>query len=193
MHALAHDYQLRALLKAHLGSRLGAEDLLVDEFSLAYGSVRADVALVNGHLEGFEIKAGKDNLSRLPAQVEAYSRVFEYSWVVTTPSHLSDVRALIPKTWGLLVAHSDAAGSELRQVRRAQRNCKCDGTHIVRLLWRDELMEKLEALGISRGLKTRPKIELFSVLSEAMTVRDLMDYVRQCLKARENWRVSAPK
>jgi hypothetical protein len=191
MLAIAHDHQLRALLKAHLGAHLGEGDLLVDEFSLAYGAVRADLALVNGHLEGFEIKAGKDTLARLPAQVEAYGRVFEYSWIVTTTSHLGEVRSVVPKSWGLLVAHSDGDGCALMRVRKAQRNTKRDATHIVRLLWRDEVMTKLAALGMSRGLKSKPKIELFAALAQAMSVGDLTDYVRQCLKSRPDWRLGA--
>jgi hypothetical protein len=188
MDAVAHDHQLRALLKTHLSARVGADDLLVDEFSLAYGVARADVALVNGHLEGFEIKAGKDTLGRLPGQIDAYGKVFEYSWVVTTERHLSDVRALVPKQWGLLVAVADVDGSRLQQVRKAQPNRRLEAEHLARLLWRDEVLSKLAELGLSKGLRTKPKIALFEVLASALPVRDLVDYVRECLKARKDWR-----
>lgn len=194
MHPIAHDHQLRALLKVHLSERVRDEDLVVDEFSLAYGTVRADVALVNGHLEGFEIKAGRDTLERLVSQVDAYGKVFEYSWVVTTQSHLDGVRALVPRSWGLLVAVTDLASAGLRQVRKAQPNRKRDAEHLVRLLWRDEVWFKLEELGLSKGLKTKPKLALFAVLAQALPVRDLGDYVRACLKARRDWRVDvAPR
>jgi len=156
MDSLAHDYQLRALLKAHLSARVTEADLVVDEFSLAYGAVRADLALINGHLEGFEIKAGKDKLDRLAHQVEAYAKVFEFSWVVTTPAHLSNVRALVPMRWGLLVASVEEDGACLRQLRKAQRNAMLDGAHLVRLLWRDEVLAKLDELDLSTGLKSKP-------------------------------------
>ena len=188
MLAIAHDHQLRALLKEHLKARLTAADLLVDEFSLAYGAVRADLALVNGHLEGFEIKAGKDTLRRLPAQVDAYDKVFEYSWVVTTPSHLKDVRAVVPRGWGLLVARSDENGCELRHIRQPKRNVGRDAASLVRLLWRDEALAKLDALGLSHGLKSKPKIALFAALVDAMSVDELAEHVRYCLKARKDWR-----
>src|SRR5690349_4517961 len=97
MDAVAHDHQLRVALKEHLSHRVTADDRLLDEFRLAYGTNRVDLALVNGHLEAFEIKAGKDNLNRLPAQVKAYDKVFEYSWVVTTQKHLAKVRAAVPR------------------------------------------------------------------------------------------------
>lgn len=189
MDSIAHDHQLRALLKAHLSARVTEEDLVVDEFSLAYGAVRADLALINGHLEGFEIKAGKDTLDRLAHQVEAYAKVFEFSWVVTTPAHLSNVRALVPRRWGLLVASADEDGNSLRQVRKAQRNGLLDAAHLVRLLWRDEVMVKLDELGLSKGLKSKPKLALYAALAQAMPVSALADYVRECLKRRASWRV----
>lgn len=189
MDSIAHDHQLRALLKEHLSARVTEEDLVVDEFSLAYGAVRADLALINGHLEGFEIKAGKDKLNRLRHQVEAYAKVFEFSWVVTTPAHLSNVRALVPLRWGLLVASVEDDVPCLRQVRKAQRNAMLDGAHLVRLLWRDEVLTKLDELGLSTGLKSKPKLALYAALADAMPVRALADYVRERLKQRTTWRV----
>jgi len=191
MSAIDHDHQLRALLKVHLNARLGAADRVVDEFGLAYGAVRADVALVNGHLEGFEIKAERDTLKRLPAQVEAYNQVFEFSWVVTTPGHLSGVREVVPKGWGLLVAKANEQGGELVQVRRAQRNSRRSTEHLARLLWREDALAQLEALGLSKGMKFKPKIVLFAALAEAMTADALSTYVRTCLKSRANWRLDA--
>jgi len=191
MDAIAHDHQLRALLKAHLGARLAADDLLVDEFSLAYGAARADLAFVNGHLEGYEIKAGRDTLERLPTQIDAYRKVFEYSWVVTTTGHLDGVRALVPKECGLLVAVADTQGHRLREVRKARANGQRSADHLARLLWRDEVMTKLDELGLSSGLKRKPKIVLFALLAQALPISDLADYVRVCLKARKDWRADA--
>jgi hypothetical protein len=186
MDATAHDHQIRRLLKAHLAERITAEDLLLDEFQLAFGAVRADLALVNGHLEGFEIKAGKDTLTRLPHQIDAYSKVFEFSWVVTTKYHLHDVRRLVPKEWGLLVAHTD--GTTLKPVRAAKRNTRRDANHLARLLWRGELMAKLDELGASKGLKSKPKIALYAALAASLPVAELAEYVRACLKTRAGWR-----
>lgn len=191
MLSIAHDHQLRALLKEHLRERVTSQDRLVDEFQLAYGAVRADLALVNGHLEGFEIKAGKDTLTRLPRQVEAYNKVFEFSWVVTTKAHLPEVRQVVPSEWGLLVAHSTESGSTLKHVRAAKRNTKREGDHLARLLWREELLAKLQELGLSKGLKTKPKVALFAALASALPVDELADYVRNCLKIRVDWRVDA--
>ena len=191
MHAVAHDHQLRALLKARLGTQTGGDDLVVDELLLAYGNVRADVALLNGHLEGFEIKAGSDTLARLPHQVEVYDRVFEFSSVVTTRAHLADVRRLVPASWGLLVASSDGISAALVSVRRPKPNNRRDAEHLTRLLWRAELLAKLDQLGLSRGLKRKPKIALYAALAAALPIPELSDYVRLSLKSRASWRADA--
>jgi hypothetical protein len=188
MDAVAHDYQLRSLLRAYLSERVTVNDLLVDEFQLAFGAVRADLALVNGHLEGFEIKAGKDTLARLPHQVLAYNKVFEFCWVVTTKAHISEARQLVPREWGLMVAHANEFGCTLKPVRTAKRNSRRDGNHLARLLWRDELLTKLTELGFSKGLKSKPKIALFAAIAAALPVNELADYVRNCLKTRADWR-----
>jgi hypothetical protein len=191
MNAVAHDHQLRVLLKEHLRRRIVQGDRLVDEFQLAYGTARADLALINGHLEGFEIKAGRDSLVRLPGQIEAYDKVFEYSWVVTTEGHLAQVRSLVPQGWGLLVARQRAGSFELKVVRAAKRNVGRDAAHLARLLWRDELLAKLGELGLSRGASRKPKVALFGALAAAMSVDTLADYVRRCLKTRADWRADA--
>ncbi len=188
MQPLNHDHQLRAVLKAHLAPRVGERDLLVDELLLAWGAVRADLALVNGTLEAFEIKAGGDTLKRLPAQVEAYNAVFEFAWLVTTAEHLKEARALLPAWWGILVAKEAQDGVSMVCVRSAKPNKRRQGEHMVRLLWRDEVLIKLEELGLAKGLKAKPKLVLFQHLAAAMSVEDLGAYVRECLKSRTDWR-----
>lgn len=191
MLATAHDHQLRAILKSHLSGRVSGRDLLVDELLLAWGAVRADLALVNGHLEGFEIKAGRDTLQRLPAQVLAYNAIFDFSWMVTTKEHLSDIRGIVPTSWGLLVAESSEDVVQLVQVRKAKPNKQRSGDHLVRLLWRNEVLAKLDELGLSKGLRSKPKLVLFKALAQAMPVGELSNYVRECLKARTDWRATA--
>lgn len=189
MLATAHDAQIRSLLKAHLGARTNSGDRVVDELLLAYGEVRADVALVNGHLEGFEIKADRDTLHRLPTQVVAYNAIFEFAWVVTTPAHLAGVRAIVPAWWGLLVTRQSATGEPmLVRARAAKANKARRAEHLARLLWRDEAMALLESRGLAKGLRSKPKIALYAALAASTPLPELADHVRECLKARQNWR-----
>lgn len=191
---VAHDRQIRALLKAYIAPRLGARDLLVDEFGLADGDVRADLAVVNGALEGFEIKAGRDTLLRLPNQIAAYDKIFDLNWMVTTATHQDKVLAHLPEWWGLLIAVHVGDDPVMLERRAARKNPQQDARHLVRLLWRDELVAKLEEIGLSKGIKSKPKLALYDQLAEALPLDVLSTYVLNCLKARSAWRVEkAPR
>jgi len=51
------------------------DTLVVDELGLNHGECRADIAVINGHLVGYEIKSNKDSLRRLEGQVNSYNAV----------------------------------------------------------------------------------------------------------------------
>ena len=50
---------------------------IVEEMGVWAGSVRIDIAVINGELCGFELKSDRDTLARLPTQADIYSRVFD--------------------------------------------------------------------------------------------------------------------
>ncbi|MFK4705947.1 hypothetical protein ABIC83_002786 [Roseateles asaccharophilus] len=186
-----HDHEIRPLLKAWLRPCLGLDALVIDELDLARGAVRADVVVADQTLEAFEIKAAKDSLKRLPAQIEAYDAVFEHAWLVTTPRHLAEAQAILPAWWGILIADKSEHSASLTQVRPAAQGERRQGLHLARLLWRDELLMKLDELGRLAGIKNKPKIVLYEHLADAMPVHELSAYVRSCLRSRSNWRTAA--
>jgi hypothetical protein len=59
--------------------------LVVDELGILNGKSRADIAVINGYLVGFEIKSDEDSLTRLNDQVEAYNAVFDRSTLIVGP------------------------------------------------------------------------------------------------------------
>ena len=80
----------RRILKQSLATRYGGDGdtILVEELGLCRGFVRADIAVVNGLMKGFEIKSERDTLQRLQKQVEAYSRIFDTATIVVAGRHL---------------------------------------------------------------------------------------------------------
>lgn len=57
----------RAVYARMLGSAMrSADTLVIDELGLDHGSCRIDIAVINGHIRGLEIKAEADTLARLP-------------------------------------------------------------------------------------------------------------------------------
>ena len=66
------DPEIRRQLRCRLEQEFGndANALILDELGVCCGRVRADMAVVNGELKGFEIKSDQDTLLRLRSQVE---------------------------------------------------------------------------------------------------------------------------
>src|SRR5438093_602201 len=76
--------------------------LVVDELGLKHGKCRADIAVINGHLAGYEIKSDEDSLDRLEEQVEVYSAVFDRATVVVGTKHVGSIRSVVPRWWGIV-------------------------------------------------------------------------------------------
>ena len=75
--------------------------LVIDELGLEHGKCRADIAVINKQISGYEIKSGKDTLTRLKKQIEIYNAIFDYSSIVLEKRHLKEALDLAPKWWGL--------------------------------------------------------------------------------------------
>src|SRR5438270_1085296 len=134
---------LRRLLRTTYGS--DANTLIVEELGLCSGSVRADMAVVNGSLKGYEIKSERDKLDRLLAQAEIYSRVFDTVTVVVADRHFKAAEALVPSWWGIDLA-SPLGNSDvtIEPVRDECANPDLDPSALVQLLWRNEALALLD-------------------------------------------------
>src|SRR5260370_10631670 len=103
---LMNDAELRnatrqALLAQHMGD---AETGIFDELGIQQGLARIDLAVVNGELNGFELKSDRDTLARLPEQAESYGRVFDRVTLVVEERHVRGAVDLVPDWWGVRVA-----------------------------------------------------------------------------------------
>ena len=84
------DADVRRILRDRLqATQVVSDDArLVEELGLCKGSVRADIAVVNGILKGYEIKSEKDTIARLKTQASVYSQVFDTVTLVVAERHL---------------------------------------------------------------------------------------------------------
>src|SRR3954453_16495336 len=103
--ALMRDREVREalhskVLREHHGQ---ANTLVVDELGLRHGMVRVDIAVVNGFLHGYEIKSDADTLSRLPTQVDVYSKVLDRATLVVGERHVEKAKLCVPEWWGIKV------------------------------------------------------------------------------------------
>lgn len=61
-----YDYDIRVSLKETLANEhKGTDTIIVDELPICWGDARIDLAVINGRINGYEIKSDRDTLDRL--------------------------------------------------------------------------------------------------------------------------------
>lgn len=168
---------------------LDNDSKVVDELSICMGEARMDIAVINGHLHGYEIKSDLDTLNRLPSQISAYSKTFDYLTIVVGKKHLEDVMEKVPDSWGIMCASNNKKGQEIKLsiVRKPKKNSNVQSLSLAQLLWKDEIVDILMEKGIKKGL-SKPKPFLWNLLVQNFTTKELSKLVREKLKIRESWR-----
>lgn len=165
------------------------DTLFVDELDLG-GLVRVDIVAVNGSLWGYEIKSAQDTLRRLPTQVEVYSKVLDFAALVVAERHHEHALGLLPNWWHVYIATEDNDGVALAEARTGARNVRVDPMQLTQLLWRDEALAELTERGLDRGVRSKPRWEIWQRLAETLELSELQRVVRFRLKSRINWRGS---
>ncbi len=163
--------------------------LVVDELGLKHGKCRADIAIINGRIIGYEIKSNRDSLCRLDEQIKNYSLVFDRASIIVGSRHLDAVAERLPKWWGIIYCLEGARGAvSFRTLRRPKLNSLADPFSVVELLWRDEAEEMLRARGAPKKTLRQKRSVLYRRLLELIDYRELHDMIRHALKTRQNWR-----
>lgn len=163
---------------------------VVEELGIDFGQFRVDISVINGHLHGYEIKSEADDLSRLPAQAAAYNRVFDWMSVVVHENHLPEIEKMeCLATWRvLLVTGTLSTGFCVAEHRVGAQNEQIDPVAVASLLWKDELIAELDAVGMVRGYRSKKRIDLARRFAEVFPRAELSQRVRQTLKQRQGWR-----
>ena len=170
-------------------ARACPDTLVIDELGLDHGASRIDIAVINGHIRGIEIKAEADNLGRLPRQVAAYGDVVDKASLIVSPRHLDPAIALVPEWWGVIVAERGSSGGvSFRRIRPERINREIEPLVLARLLWRPEAQFILRELGFPERELRGAREDLYRLLAEALPVRPLARTVRETLKVRTGWR-----
>lgn len=152
---------VRAAIAARVTTGDGTKRI-IHELALCQLAARIDVAVVEpGRMVGWEIKTETDGLRRLPRQEEVYSRVFDRVWLAAHAKHLPAALDLVPDWWGVLRIEQRSAGCHLVQVRASRVNRSIDLRALTCLLWRDEVLNELDSLGLAHGLARAPKRALW--------------------------------
>jgi hypothetical protein len=160
---------------------------IVEEMGIWSGSVRIDIAVINGELSGFELKSDRDTLERLPQQADIYSRVFDQVHLVVGARHSQKASAVVPDWWGITVATQNAGKVELSLARSALPNPAPEPYLIAQLLWREEAVSVLEAFGLAKGWRSKRMKLIHERLAIELPLQELKSQVRSLLKTRRDW------
>ena len=163
--------------------------LIIDELGLKHGKSRADIAVINGYMHGYEIKSDADTLNRLQKQMEIYNAIFDKISIVLTNRHIKEAMNIIPKWWGIILVMIDDIGKlNFNTIRAAQLNEIVNDYAVAQLLWRNEAQDILSSYGFQGARLREARANLYSYLVEATNSNELRFIVRNYLKRRENWR-----
>jgi hypothetical protein len=186
-----NDFAIRSVLQNQLLEkyRHNADAMVLSELGICQGLARIDMAVVNGSLNGYEIKSDLDTLDRLPMQSMYYCKVFDCMEIIIGERHLQEVLEVTPSWWGITIATKNDIGVQLEVYRKGLRNEEPDAYAIAQLLWKSEALNLLCEYDLEKGCKSKNKEILWRRLADNLPLNDLKRFVRQCLKARTNWRV----
>ncbi len=181
------DRDIRAVLLSALDDRNpGPDALVVSELPIGLGYVKLDVAVLNGRLDGYEIKSDLDTLARLGRQMEWYARVCDRLTIVTTKKYLAEVQQAVPSWCGIVVADVHHGAIALDTTREAADNPDWDIRALLLMLWQSETQQ----LARSYGLRV-PRQLSKGLTHQALAHRLPHDMLRaetlSRLRARKTW------
>lgn len=185
------DFEIREALHRKVLKSYHRNDstIIVDELGLAHGKNRIDVAVLNGHLHGYEIKSAKDTLTRLPDQLSQYRKSLQKLTIVVAPNHIDGVLAIAPEWSGIIEARKGPRGGiSFTTVRKATINPEVDEVALAHLLWRKEAVELLARYGVSEKELKKPRKQLYELIASEASLEELVSWIKEKFMARETWR-----
>jgi len=187
-----NDKVIRNALREDLRKRHAHDKKLriIEELGIRHGSVRIDIAVVNGIMHGYEIKSDRDTLERLPEQITQFNEVFDRLTLVVGKQHLYRAIHVVPDWWGITIAKINTEGQVVFQIiREPEDNKKQDKVSIARLLWREEALRILEEHDKADGVLSKPREFIYQRLADVLEAYILKERVRKTLLVpREDWR-----
>ncbi len=190
-----NDLIIRAALKDVLKRRYANDNKLrvIEELGIQHGSARIDIAVVNGTLNGYEIKSDHDTLRRLPGQMDAFNHVFDKMTLVVGKKHLYEAMNMVPDWWGIIVAKIEMNGSVVfNNIREGELNQKRDSVSMARLLWRKEALDILKKEGQAKGFLSKPRDSIYIKLVSVLDQNTLSAKIREAIFFRTDWRDDRP-
>lgn len=159
--------------------------LILEEVGVLQGNSIVDLAVFSPVFnQAFEIKSAEDKLDRLPKQLKDYIQVFDYTTVITQPSHLEAVKRIVPAFVGILVVYNDW---DMEYVQKPTASPVVNKKKLIKVLWRDEVYEYLKSKGI-KGHSGSSNAKIKKIACDNSTDQEIRQLVFTTLKNRTDWK-----
>lgn len=185
------DYQIRKRKIDILNRKYdGTSYRIIEEFVISDGLARADIAVVNGHLHGYEIKSDLDTLERLENQVIQYDSTFEKNTIIVGKKFKDSIQDYVPNHWGIELAYENKFGNvTISTIRKSRKNPNINRNAIYSFLWNAELRSLLNGKKV-KGISSLKKKFLCELIDTCVEDKELLSFARMTLKTRDDWRLS---
>ncbi|WP_269584193.1 sce7726 family protein [Roseibium sp. Sym1] len=178
------DVVVRDLQAAHLHD---PTTRIVQEMGIWSGTVRIDVATINGELSGFELKSDRDTLERLPTQAKYYGLVFDRLTLVCGSKHIEKAKKIVPKWWGIISARENNGQIILENLQEPELNKEIDPFLVAQLLWKEEAIAVLDRYNLAKGFRSKAARVIHQRMAHELPLETLTFEVRAALKSRDGW------
>jgi len=164
--------------------------MVLDELGVIHGKNRIDIAVVNGHIHGYEIKSSRDNLSRFSSQLKTYIKCFEKLTIISAENHIEELNKVTPTWCGIIMAKKGARGGiTFSTIRKAKKNPNVDIIAMAHFLWKKEAIELLIKFGASKDMLIGTREKLYNNISKLITIPELSTQIKNLFMKRDEWRV----
>ncbi|GIM45918.1 hypothetical protein DNHGIG_14670 [Collibacillus ludicampi] len=154
----------------------------VSTFEMNVGASRLDIGRINGKSYAYEIKTELDSLDKLDKQIQDYSQVFEYIYVVVHTKHLPKVSEQVPEYCGIVSFRNVGGAWKFHPRRKANKNENIDPVAQLNCLTSKELDQMMKLAGIKESLKGRETKE--DILLNCLSTQKINHLFKTIIKKR---------
>jgi len=159
---------------------------VIEELSVANGCAIADIVSVNKTMHCYEIKGEGDKVERAIKQAKYYDLAFNKITIITTANHLMKTFNLIPDHWGIIesVYSEKEDRIKFRYHRKAINNLYMDKFVAMQTLWKSEMLNVSDSLGISFLSKEKNRDFIANKISNESSKNVISNLISDQLKLR---------
>lgn len=183
---LLNDKNIRSAFISRLNRMSKKPEKILQELSVANGYAIADIVSVNNMLHCYEIKGETDKIERITKQSKYYDLAFNKITLITTSNHLNRSLLLIPKHWGVIEAIYSEKENRIifKHHRKAANNINIDKFIAIQTLWKSEMLNISDSLGVSFLNKEKNRDFIASKISNENNKDSISKMISEQLKLR---------